>query len=124
MHDERTDRERQMSAALSPDGFVRAASVRDIPDGGLLGVELPDGERVCLINDGGVVRAIGDECPHQGFALSAGELLGNGTIECVWHGARFDCRSGAVVRGPAEEGLTVYATRVVGDDVFVARRDR
>lgn len=106
---------------MSTDGFVRVASLRELPDGGLLGVTLPDGEPVCLIHDGSSVRAVGDECPHQGFALSSGELLPNGTIECVWHGARFDCRSGAVVRGPAEEALTIFETRVVGDDVFVGR---
>lgn len=115
-----------MSAAANPvgDGFARVAALDDLPEGGLLGVVLPDGERVCLLNDGGEVRAVGDECPHQGFALSSGELLGNGTIECVWHGARFDCRSGAVVRGPAEEALAIYEARVVGDDVFVGQRVR
>jgi 3-phenylpropionate/trans-cinnamate dioxygenase ferredoxin component len=117
-------RERYMSTAPAPDGFARVASLRDLAKGTLLGVELPDGERVCLINDAGAVRAVGDECPHQGFALSSGELLGNGTIECVWHGARFDCRSGAVVRGPAEDRLTIYETRVVGDEIFVARQER
>jgi len=113
-----------MSAAVNPvgDGFARVASLRDLPEGGLLGVTLPDGEPVCLINDQGAVRAVGDECPHQGFALSSGELLANGTIECVWHGARFDCRSGAVLRGPAEESLTLFETRVIGDNVFVRRR--
>ena len=113
-----------MSAATQPvgDGFSRVARLHDLPVGALLGVVLPDGERVCLINDRGAVRAVGDECPHQGFALSSGELIGNGTIECVWHGARFDCRSGAVVRGPAEEMLPVYEVRVVGDEVFVGRR--
>ena len=106
------------------DGFARVASLRELPAGRLLGVMLPDGGRVCLMNDQGAVRAVGDECPHQGFALSSGELLGNGTIECVWHGARFDCRSGAVVRGPAEDSLALYETRVVGDDVFVGPRTR
>ena len=104
------------------DGFARVASLGDLPENGLLGVMLPDGERVCLIRDQGAVRAVGDECPHQGFALSAGELLANGTIECVWHGARFDCRSGAVLRGPAEDSLTLFETRVVGGEVFVGRR--
>ena len=104
------------------DGFVRAASMSELAEGTLLGVVTPDGERVCLLNDGGVVRAVADECPHQGFALSSGELVGNGTIECVWHGARFDCRSGAVLRGPAEDTLPVFETRVVGDDILVGRR--
>lgn len=117
-------RERLMSITVDPvgDGFARVASLADLPEKGLLGVTLPDGERVCLIRDQGAVRAVGDECPHQGFALSSGELLGNGTIECVWHGARFDCRNGAVLRGPAEEPLTLFETRVVGGDVFVGRR--
>ena len=113
-----------MSAAENPaaDGFARVARVADIPEGGLLGVVTPSGERVCLINDRGAIRAVGDECPHQGFALSSGEMVGNGTIECVWHGARFDCRSGAVLRGPAEETLPVYEARVSGGEVFVGPR--
>lgn len=113
-----------MSAAVNPgdDGFVRVARVGDVPPGALLGVVTPAGERICLLNDAGVVRAVGDECPHQGFALSSGELVASGTIECVWHGARFDCRSGAVLRGPAEDTLQVYEARVVGDEVFVGPR--
>jgi 3-phenylpropionate/trans-cinnamate dioxygenase ferredoxin subunit len=113
-----------VSTAIKPagDGFERVAKVADVPRGGMLGVVTPAGERVCLVDDGGVIRAVGDECPHQGFALSSGELLGNGTIECVWHGARFDCRSGAVVRGPAEETLPVFETRVAGGEVFVGPR--
>jgi nitrite reductase/ring-hydroxylating ferredoxin subunit len=119
-----TGERKTMSAAVNAagDGFARVAKASDIPDGGLLGVVTPAGERVCLINDGGVIRAVGDECPHQGFALSSGDLLGNGTIECVWHGARFDCRSGAVLRGPAEETLAVFDARVVGGEVFVGPR--
>lgn len=113
-----------MSATVNPagDGFARVAKASDIPDGTMLGVITADGTRVCLLNDGGVIRAVGDECPHQGFALSAGELVGNGTIECVWHGARFDCRSGAVVRGPADEALPVFETRVSNGEVFVGPR--
>ena len=102
--------------------FVRVASLDDLPEGALLGVVTPGGERVCLLNDNGVVFAVGDECPHQGFALSSGELVGDGAIECVWHGARFDCRSGAVLRGPADTPLPRYAARVIGDDVLVGPR--
>jgi nitrite reductase/ring-hydroxylating ferredoxin subunit len=115
-----------VSAASNPDvdGFARVASLSAIPEGTMLGVVTPAGERVCLINDGGEVRAVSDECPHQGFALSSGELVGNGMIECVWHGARFDCRTGAVLRGPADDTLAVYESRVIGDDVLVGPRAR
>jgi nitrite reductase/ring-hydroxylating ferredoxin subunit len=34
--------------------------------------------------------------------MSDGVLHNDGTIECVWHGARYDCRTGAVRRHPAE----------------------
>jgi 3-phenylpropionate/trans-cinnamate dioxygenase ferredoxin subunit len=99
--------------------FTRVASLREIPDGALLAVETPSGDRVCLLNLGGEIRAVSDVCPHQGFPLSAGELLPDGTIECVWHGARFDCRTGAVRQGPATDDLPVYEVRVVEDDVLV-----
>jgi nitrite reductase/ring-hydroxylating ferredoxin subunit len=110
-----------VSAAVNPrgDGFARVAKVTDVPEGTLLGVVTPSGERVCLVNDGGLIRAVGDECPHQGFALSSGELLGNGTIECVWHGARFDCRTGQVCRGPAEDPVPVFPVRIEDDRVLV-----
>lgn len=100
--------------------FARVASLSDVPEGTLHAVETPSGERVCLANVNGVIRALSDACPHQGFPLSAGELLPDGTLECVWHGARFDCRSGAVLQGPATDDLPVYEVRVEGDDILVA----
>ena len=99
--------------------FTRVASVEQLPEGTLLGVSGPRGERVCLASCGGEIRAVSDECPHQGFSLSAGELIENGEIECVWHGARFDCRTGAVVRGPADSPLPRYAVRIEGKDVLL-----
>ena len=49
-------------------------------------------------------------------------LHGDGTIECAWHGARFDCRSGAVRRPPAIDPLPVYAVRVEQGRVLVGPR--
>jgi 3-phenylpropionate/trans-cinnamate dioxygenase ferredoxin subunit len=102
-----------------PDSFL----VLDIPDNGTLSVTLPSGERVCLIRRGNQVTALRDECPHQGMPLSAGEVLPDGTIECLWHGARFDCSTGALRRGPAEEDVQAYSVRVEGDQVLVEERN-
>ena len=104
---------------VASEGFVRVAALGDLDEGTMLGVMTPAGERICLIRDGDEVRAVGDECPHQGFALSAGELCGDGTIECVWHGARFDLRTGVVKPRPAEEGLARFAVRVEGEEIWV-----
>jgi nitrite reductase/ring-hydroxylating ferredoxin subunit len=89
---------------------VGAAS--DVPEGELLGVTLPDGELVCLFNHRGTIGAVGGRCTHAEFDMADGVLRDDGTIECVWHGARFDCRSGAVRRHPATEPLPVYSVRV------------
>lgn len=102
--------------------FARVASLSDVPDGALHAVETPWGDRVCLANVDGEIRAVSDVCPHQGFPLSAGELRDDGTIECVWHGARFDCCTGAVRQGPATDDLPVYEVRVEGEDVLVGTR--
>ena len=100
-------------------------SIHDIPDGGTLSVTLASGDRVCLIRQGDRVSALHDECTHQGMLLSAGEVLPDGTIECPWHGARFDCVTGALRRGPAEEDVAAYVVRVEGNSVLVdARADK
>ena len=101
--------------------FVRVAAVSDVPPGSLFGVTTPSGERVCLANCGGDIRAVGDECPHQGFALSAGELRPDGEIECVWHGARFDCRTGEPTRGPANSPLERYDVRIENGSVLIGQ---
>ena len=95
------------------------ARLSDLPPSTLLSVTLDTGERVCVANVGGTLCAFADECPHAAFPLSAGEVLADGTVLCAWHGAQFDPRSGAVVRGPADGPLAVYAVRVADGDVFV-----
>jgi len=103
------------------DGFVDVAALDDVPDLGVLGVEGPGGKAICLVRFDGHVSAFADECTHQAFPLSAGEVRPNGLLECVWHGARFDCLTGAVRREPATESLIPYPVRVEGGRVFVGR---
>jgi 3-phenylpropionate/trans-cinnamate dioxygenase ferredoxin component len=102
--------------------FHEVGSVAELPDGELLGAVLPDGTAVCVYNDRGTIGAVGDVCTHAEFAMSDGVLHGDGTLECVWHGARFDCRTGAVRRYPAVDPLPVYQVRVEGDRVLVGPR--
>jgi len=99
--------------------FTRVASLSDLPTGALLAVVTPSGERICLVNRNGEVSALSDVCPHQAFPISAGQLLDDGSVECVWHGARFDCRSGALRQGPATDDLPAYEVRVEGEEIHV-----
>ena len=107
---------------MTVDGFVEVGRLDDVPEQGVLGVEGPDGRRVCLVRLDGRVTALADECTHQAFPLSAGEVLDDGTIECVWHGARFDCATGAVRREPAMDPVPVYPVRIEGDRILVGPR--
>ena len=99
--------------------FHKVATLSELGAGSLLAVVTPSGDRVCLVNRAGEVSALGDVCPHQAFPISAGQLLDDGTVECVWHGARFDCRSGAVREGPATDDLPTYEVRVEGGEIYV-----
>jgi len=103
--------------------FVDVAALDEIPDLGVLGVEGPGGQAICLVRFQDRVAAYADECSHQAFPLSAGEVHPDGTLECVWHGARFDCLTGTVVRDPATDPLTAYPVRIDGGRVFVGPRE-
>ena len=107
-----------MSDSDSP-VFADVAAVRDVPDGTLLGVRLPDGTRICLYNQRGSIGAVSGTCTHAEYPMDLGTLRADGTIECGWHGARFDCRTGAVCRPPAIDPLPVYRVRVEHDRVLV-----
>ena len=98
--------------------FVRVARMRDIAPGALLRVEIA-GRLVCLANVNGTIYAVDGDCTHTGGPLDEGELEGC-VLTCPVHLARFDVRTGAVVRGPAREYLQTYAVRVEGDNIYVA----
>ncbi len=84
--------------------MIDLAALTDIPDPGVLSVRL-DGRAICLVRVGDRVTAFPDECPHSGMPLSAGDVVAGCELECSWHGARFDCATGALRHGPAAEGL-------------------
>lgn len=99
--------------------FERVASIHEIPQEGVLSVTRSDGQRVCLIRSRGRVTAVADNCTHQDFEMSLGDVLPDGTIQCAWHGARFDCSTGEVRQGPAPRALPVFSVRLDGDSVLV-----
>ncbi|MBZ4319191.1 Rieske (2Fe-2S) protein [Streptomyces huiliensis] len=59
---------------------------------------LPDGKG-CVVRLGDRVVRVPARCPHRGAPLAAGLVTGV-FLECPWHGATFDLRTGRRVRGP------------------------
>jgi len=115
-----------LRAAVShgPDGYAPVARAAEVPPGTLLSVRLPAGDQVVVMNVDGDICALQDSCSHESYALSAGELMPDGTIECVWHGARFDCRTGAACHPPAIDGVAVYPVRVEQGTILIGPRRR
>jgi nitrite reductase/ring-hydroxylating ferredoxin subunit len=106
-------------SAAAAGGWTRVARLADLPDEALTAAALPDGRRVCLVRRGGVVQAIDDRCPHADFPLASGELLPDGSVQCAWHGARFDPRTGARLDGPACDAVATHDVLIHDGDVHV-----
>jgi nitrite reductase/ring-hydroxylating ferredoxin subunit len=109
---------------LSDPEFHEVAKLEDLAEGDLLAVRTASGEPVCIVKHRGEIHAVSDCCTHSEFPISDGSLRPDGSLECTWHGALFDCRTGAVRRGPAEDPLPVYEVKVEGSKVLVGRRKR
>jgi len=107
--------------ASLPPGAVPAAALEDLPPGTLLGVEV-EGQRICLAHAETGIYAFQDNCTHQDFPLSAGEL-DDDTVECAWHGARFDCVSGRALSLPAIKPVKTYEVVVQGGQIYVVVED-
>lgn len=102
--------------------FRRALPLVELESGLPQAHQMDDGERLCLVREGDLVYAMVDRCPHRDFNLSSGDMVAPGVIECPWHGAQFDCRTGEALQGPATDELTLYETRIANGDVFVGPR--
>ena len=98
------------------DGFIEAGKVSELDQGKMKTVGA--GKAVVLVNAGGELYAIDNECPHAGCDLVDGTVEGESVV-CECHGSQFNVKTGAVERGPATEAVRTYPVRVEGDDVFV-----
>jgi 3-phenylpropionate/trans-cinnamate dioxygenase ferredoxin subunit len=97
--------------------WVRVAAAADCPPGNLLGVEM-EGVPVVLANVEGDFYALKDQCTHQDYPLSDGELDGH-RVECMYHGARYDVRTGRAVALPAIRPVKVFEVEVRDGDVYL-----
>jgi len=110
--------------STAPAGFAPVARAADIPPGKMQSIRTPAGELVVVMNVDGEFYALADCCSHEAFELSEGELLPDGTIECMWHGARFDVRTGAATHPPAVDDVPVYPVRVEDGVILIGPRRR
>jgi Fe-S cluster biogenesis protein NfuA/nitrite reductase/ring-hydroxylating ferredoxin subunit len=97
-------------------GWLFAATLSDIPEGGVRAMEL-GGEKVLLSRQGAVVACFQNACAHLGLPLDAGEFA-DGVITCPHHEFQYDLSRGECLTAP-EVQLQSHAVRVVGRRVEV-----
>ncbi len=98
--------------------FVKVCEASELAPGAMEEVEV-NGVRVALCNVDGTFYAVRDECSHEEFPLSAGELEGR-VVTCALHGAQFDVSTGRVRALPATSPVTTYPVKVENGAVYVA----
>lgn len=97
--------------------FMKAAAASELQEGKLLSVEV-DSELVCLAKVEGCIYAFTDNCTHISGPLNEGNLEGY-VLTCPWHAARFDVRTGKVLRGPARQDVLTYPVKVENDTIYI-----
>ena len=97
--------------------FVKVTTVDEMADQPTKCIEV-DGEKIAVFMVDRAFYALSDTCTHRGGPLSEGEVAG-AEVTCPWHGAKFDLRTGAVLRPPAQMGVKSYPVRVTGSDIEI-----
>ncbi len=78
------------------------------------------GHRLALVRVGDEFHIVDDECSHEDFSLSEGEVLVEDCqIECPKHGSTFDLVTGEPCSLPATLPVAVYAAEVADGTVSV-----
>lgn len=74
------------------------------------------GHEIAVFRGEGGIYAVENACPHAGNPLVEGEVLGR-TLECVYHGWKFDLETGACLLG--DEPVRRYRVEVRDGEVRI-----
>ncbi len=98
--------------------WVRVAALSQCEGEGCVRAASAQGHEVVIVRWEDGIFALEDNCSHQDFPLSDGSVE-DGQIECVFHGAKFDVRTGQATQLPAIRPVRSYPVRVEGDDILI-----
>jgi cytochrome b6-f complex iron-sulfur subunit len=92
-------------------------ALADVPDGGGVIVDNPNGGVLLIVRNGDQVKAFNAACTHMGTTVEAPK---NGVSTCPNHGSQFSAETGAVEKGPATQPLPSVSVKVDGAQVVLA----
>jgi NADPH-dependent 2,4-dienoyl-CoA reductase/sulfur reductase-like enzyme/nitrite reductase/ring-hydroxylating ferredoxin subunit len=105
---------------LSGPDLAQGIPLSDLADGGkVLGHS--GGEPVLVVRRGEEVFAVGAQCTHYGGPLAEGIVVDD-TVRCPWHHACFSLRTGAPLRAPALNPVTVWRVERDGGRIVVREK--
>jgi vanillate O-demethylase monooxygenase subunit len=104
---------------MSPHSVVRnswyvAGLSRDFPKETLSGHVIAKRPIVIWRTKDGDIAAFDDRCSHKRFPLSKGRLLPDGTLECAYHGLRYDTSGKCVMIPSHPTGPISPQAKVIG----------
>lgn len=85
---------------MTEDAWWAVARSEEVTAAKPINVDIGDQPVVLWRDHQGTVRALEDRCPHRRAPLSLGCVLGNGMIQCGYHGWTFDGASGQLKNIP------------------------
>jgi 3-phenylpropionate/trans-cinnamate dioxygenase ferredoxin component len=93
----------------------RLVALADLPPDGVCEVETSEHGTLAVGVVDGVPFAVSNVCRHQFAKLGRGQVR-EGCLECPWHRARYDVRTGEMTAGPKGRifGFPPYSKTVQG----------
>jgi 3-phenylpropionate/trans-cinnamate dioxygenase ferredoxin subunit len=92
--------------------WTRLIAADEVPVGSARGVRAGLDDVLVCRPGADEFHVLEDVCSHDDAPLGDQEIV-DAAVTCPRHGARFDCRTGAVLRSPAPVGISAYPVRVV-----------
>jgi NADPH-dependent 2,4-dienoyl-CoA reductase/sulfur reductase-like enzyme/nitrite reductase/ring-hydroxylating ferredoxin subunit len=111
-----------MSHSDAPTGpdLTQGVAATDVPADGVLAGHVGD-DPVILARVDGAFVAVSGACTHYSGPLGEGLRVG-ATINCPWHHACFDLRTGAALKAPALSPLDRWRVEQAGDRLVVREK--
>jgi nitrite reductase/ring-hydroxylating ferredoxin subunit len=98
-----------------PPDFFKVAKVSEISEGEM---KIVFQDLVAVAQAEGKFYAFGNVCPHAGGPIGDGFLEGC-IVECPWHAAQWDVRTGEALTALATADIPLFEVRVVDDDIEI-----
>ena len=98
--------------------FLPARPLADLKPGEVVAVQVGGHFLALYLVDGQPFCTEG-MCSHEGLPIGDGGWLEGDEVQCPWHGARFNVKTGAVAAAPAEYPLRTFPVEVRDEHLYI-----